>query len=336
MHAKAQRESIVSIARTRSISSTATGGTGEISLDGARGDGGSDVSGKLVSLADISQEKGRNKPTGGAGAGEDGGSTESGSVGIVRLGSFANLVQGAEGTRAGDDSSHQSGSIGMVTLGSLAGSSSTGKGPVILETEETGATERAAAEGQGSDQGACAGGSSLESFTKSDVEIVSPRNEAARGSEGGHNNSDQRGSVGIVRLGSFASGDIDTGPTAVDDAERAEETAAKRPTTMARTGEGVTVQKVDGNAQGAHAGLIRLGTFARRNTRIGRVNQNLRKNQRRRRKAHHYLMSLTHSGLKPGMDYHIRVAGVSSVGQVQNVVSRLVVFGGADFMHEGV
>lgn len=36
----------------------------------------------------------------------------------------------------------------------------------------------------------------------------------------------------------------------------------------------------------------------------------------RRYKAHHNLMVITYGGLSPGKDYHIRVAGANSVGQV--------------------
>ncbi|CAM9348828.1 unnamed protein product [Scytosiphon promiscuus] len=312
MQAKAQRESIISVTRARSVTSTATGGTGVNAFDGASGECGSDGGGKLASSTDTSQEAGCTKAVGGAG--EDGGSTESGSVGTVKLGSFANVVHGEEGTAAGDESSRKDGSVRIVALGSSADSTGTGKGPAMMGAEGTGAAERAVAEQGGDEQRASAGGLSPQSFPMGDTKVTSPTREPARGSVVEHGACDQRGGVGIVRLGSFANGNIDTGPTAADGAGWIEGTAATAAT-IARLGEAVTGQNRDDNAQGAQNRLVRLGTFARRNTRIGRVDQNLRKKQRRGRKAHHYLMSLTYNGLKPGIDYHIRVAGVSSVGK---------------------
>lgn len=43
------------------------------------------------------------------------------------------------------------------------------------------------------------------------------------------------------------------------------------------------------------------------------------KSQQRKikRKPHHHLMLVTYTGLQPGTDYHLRVAGINSVGQVK-------------------
>lgn len=48
------------------------------------------------------------------------------------------------------------------------------------------------------------------------------------------------------------------------------------------------------------------------------VRETKRGRRERRRKAHHYLMALSYCGLEPGKDYHLKVAGVNSVGQVFN------------------
>lgn len=294
LQAKAQRESKVFVATARSAASTATRRTGE----GASG-GASDGGAELVGLADTSQEGGRIKAAGAAGG--DGGSTESGSVGSVRLGSFSTLGQGAAQAAAGEASSQTSGSVGLVALGSLAESSE--REPAISGTEGTGAAEGAAEEGGGGDQDARVDVSTLESSAKGNAEVVTPTGEVARGIVVGQGGSDESGSAGIVRPGSSAGGDIDKG-------------AAATAATMARAGEAATVENRDGSAQGGQTRLVTLGNSAGRNNRIGRVDYKLRTGQWRGRKAHHYLMSLTYTGLRPGMDYHIRIAGVSSVGQV--------------------
>lgn len=254
MHAKAQKQSIVSISRSRSIAST-------MSTGGTTGTGGTTTRGVV-------------------------GSTESGSVGIVRLGIVANATPeeaGGKGLTAGDCGSTESGSVGTVRLGSL-----------LNDNVETGQEATAVAA-----VAAAADGTAI----------------MARRAGG---DSEERGGVGIVELGHSPKNVVETGASA------AEETtgATVGGENDSNTGEegGVSVGKDVGSAQGGQAHVVRLGTFARSNTRMGRVDHKFRRSQQYRRKAHHYLMSLTYSGLQPGMDYHIRVAGISSVGQVFQTV----------------
>lgn len=316
MHAITQRQSILSISRSRSATSMATTGDRGSSERGRVGsfqigsfanttEGVGCVDGKgvaetisgsiesggvgIVRLGSfVNTTDGVAAADGASGEVMDSGSTESGSVGIVRHGSFAKIADGAadaDGASAGvvDSGSTESGSVGVVKLGSLDGSSATfGMVPV--------------AAGGSQDMGGDGG---------------------AGGMLAGGNGSDdrQRGSVAIVRHSSFAQGNnAETEPAVADGTRGAEGTAQARTTAggpeRTASGEG------DESGQNGQAPFVRLSNFARRNTRIGRVDHKLRRHQRRRRKAHHYLMSLTYTGLQPGMDYHIRVAGISSVGQV--------------------
>lgn len=59
------------------------------------------------------------------------------------------------------------------------------------------------------------------------------------------------------------------------------------------------------------SGEVRVGTS-------GRGTSDTRKACMRsgRRKAHHHLMVVTYADLRPGTDYHIRIAGVNGAGQV--------------------
>lgn len=274
MRAKAQKETIVLVARARSVASTmSTGGTAG---------------------------------TGGTVAGGNVGSSESGSVDIVRLGGIANPApEEAEGKgrTAGDCGSTESGSGRIARLGSLA------KGNIETrpETTETAVVVATAADGTAM---------------------------TVTGATGG---SDKRGSIGIVKLGSFARNVIETGVSATEETggETVSGESGNNSQTAGEAG-GVSVGKGGGTVQGGQAHLVRVGSFARCNTRIGRADHKLRRSQRHRRKAHHYLMSLTYSGLQPGMDYHIRVAGISSVGQVSRIVPGISFFLGMRMHRQGL
>ena len=251
MHAKAQKESIVSIARSRSMGSTTSSGA--------------------------------TTRTSGAATGGQVGSSESGSVGIVRLGNIFNAVPGEEEAQGkaltvGDCSSTESGSVGKVKLGSFA------KGIPDIGTE----TVEAAA-------------------------VVAEDGVAMMGTRTGGSN--ERGSLGTINLCGIPNNVTESGVSAETGGGTVGENGNENNTTAGETGR-VTGGKGGGTVQGGQDHLVRRGSFVRRNTRLGRVDQKLRRAQRHRRKAHHYLMTLTYSGLQPGMEYHIRVAGISSVGQV--------------------
>ena len=268
MHAKAQKESIVSISRSRSVASTtSTGAT---------------------------------TGTGGAAPGGNVGSAESGSVGVVRLGSIANAAPGealGKGLTGEDCGSTESGSVGKVRLGSFA------KGDVEAGAETTTETETETA------------GTAAAPALEAAVDGTAMTGAGAGG-------SDERGSAAIVKLDSFPHNDIEAGVSAAENAGGATvggKNGDNKHTTPGQAG-GIVVGKGGGSVQGGQAHLVRHGSFARSKTRLGRVDHKLRRSQRHRRKAHHYLMSLTYSGLQPGMEYHIRVAGISSVGQVSRTV----------------
>lgn len=255
MRAKAQKESIVSIARARSVATTvSTSGTAE---------------------------------TGGTAAGLNAGGNESGSVGIVRLGSIADATPeetGGKGRTAEGFGSAESGSVGIVRLGSVA-MSNTETGLETTETVAAAAATTAATTGSGGSDTRGRGGiavldSSPKNVAETEVIATEETGGSTIGGERGSNNNNH--------------------------------TTAEKA--------GIVVGKGGGSIQGGQARLVRLGSFARSNTRIGRVDWKLRRSQRHRRKAHHHLMSLTYSGLRPGIDYHIRVAGISSVGQVSRTV----------------
>lgn len=229
--------------------------------------------------------------TGGAAPGGNAGSTESGSVGVVRVNSNADAAPGEaqeKGLTAGDCGSTESGSVGKVRLGSFA-KANVGTG---LEITETGAAA---------------------AVTAADRTAMMPA---------GADGSDERVSVAIVKLGSFPQNVIETGASAAENTgggPAGGENSNNNYTTAGQAGR-IVVGKGGDSEQGGQAHAVRHGSFARSNTRLGRVDHKLRRSQRNRRKAHHYLMSLTYSGLQPGVDYHIRVAGISSVGQVSRTV----------------
>lgn len=254
MDAKAQKESIISIARSRSVgSTTSTGAT---------------------------------TGTGGAATGGNVSFTERGSVGIIRLSSIANFVPGeanGKGLTVADCSSTESGSVGLVMLGSI-----TETGPETTETATVAAADGTA--------------------------MVATRAVA--------DGRDVRGSVGTIKFGGFPKNVAESGVSTAEEtggATPGSENGNKNHTTAGKAG-GVPVGKGGGTVQGGQARLVRRGSFVRRNTRLGRVDFKLRRAQRHRRKPHHYLMALTYSGLQPGMRYHIRVAGISSVGQVSRTM----------------
>lgn len=241
-------------------------------------------------------------------AGDSGGSAHSGSVGIVRLGSFAKSSEDVGGTAGGGGGgSTGSRSVGVVALGSFAGG------------------ESVAGIGQPATPGAGDGGTMEPAAAAAAASAVS-----------GSSDDKQEGNVGIVRLGSFAKGNIEPGPAPTEETGGTAEVGrdsdnnsttniiinnstaagAAEKNGVVSPARGIKMGKGGGTVQGGYPQLVRLGSFAMKHTRTGRVEHKLRKSQRHRRKAHHYLMSLTYRGLQPGMDYHIRVAGISSVGQV--------------------
>ncbi|CAM9452554.1 unnamed protein product, partial [Ectocarpus fasciculatus] len=299
MHAITQRQSIVSISRSRSVTSMAT--------TGDRGSSESGHVGRDGSFANTTEGPGC---VDGAGiAGTIGGSTESGSVGIVRLGSFANTthgVAGADGTSGEvmDGGSTESGSVGTVRLGSFA---KLADGAAGADGASGGVVDMDSGSTESGSVGVVRLGSLDGSSAACGIVSVAAGGSQDVGGDGG--------AWGMVAGsdGSFAKGNnTETEPAAADGAGGAEGTAQARTT----AGGPERVSSGEGESgQSGQAPFVRLSNFARRNTRIGRVDHKLRRHQRRRRKAHHYLMSLTYTGLLPGMDYHIRVAGISSVGQ---------------------
>lgn len=222
-------------------------------------------------------------------SGDGGGSAESGSAGVVRLGTLGKFSEGAGGTAGDGGGSTASGSVGVVTLGNFAkGDGSAGIGQATTAGVVDGEKMEAA--------------------------------PAPAPAVGGSTGDKERSSVGVVRLGNFAEGNIETGSVPTGETKGIV-AVGQGSDNNNNTAAGVADKtRVVSPARGVK---MEKGGGTEKRIRKGRVEHKLRKSQRHRRKAHHYLMSLTYRGLQPGMDYHIRVAGVSSVGQVHIIQTKV-------------